>query len=321
MIEICVGTLGTSSICETLIKAFQKAEIKVGACYSRSIAKAKELSAKYGIAKAYDDYDALLNDEEVNTVYIALPNSLHFPYAKRALLKNKHVILEKPFVLKYSEAEELRDIAYKQKRYLFEAVTSIHQNNIKKLKNMIQEIAPIHLAEFSYSKISRNYEKFKEGEMPNNFNYEMGGGALYDLGVYNIHMAYYLFGMPDKMSYMQNTIRGCDCSGVATLKYKDGLVVSCLAGKDVFASNGIVLMGERGYIKTIDVPSKPTRFIIEKKDFHKESPAELSNPYVTMLKVFKEIMESEDYKHHQDLLEHSLEVMKIMTYLDDNRKC
>ncbi len=320
MIKMCVGTLGTSSICETLIKAFQKAEIEVGACYSRSLEKAKGLCAKYDIAKAYDNYDALLSDEGINTIYIALPNSLHYSYAKKALLRNKHVILEKPFVLKYEEAKELKDIAYKQKRYLFEAVTSIHQNNIKKLKEMIKEVAPLHLAQFSYSKVSRNYEKFKAGELPNNFNYEMGGGALYDLGVYNIHMAYCLFGKPDQMAYVQNTIRGCDCSGVATLKYKDGLVVSCLAGKDVFAANGIVLMGEKGYIQTIDVPSKPTRFIIEKKDFHKESPAELTNPYVVMLKVFKKIMENEDYDQHKQLLEHSLEVMKIMTFLDEHRR-
>ena len=319
MIKMCVGTMGTSNICETLIKAFKKAEIEVGACYSRSIEKARAFCEKFEVSKAYDNFDALLDDQAINTIYIALPNALHYEYAKKALLNNKHVILEKPFTLRYAQAKELADIALGKHLYLFEAVTSIHQKNIQMLKGMIAEIAPLHLAQFNYSKVSRNYKSFKEGEMPNNFNYEMGGGALYDLGVYNIHMAYYLFGKPKYMQYMQNTIRGCDCSGAVTLKYDDGLVVSCLAGKDVFAPNGIVLMGEKGYIKTIDVPSKPTRFIIEKKDFHKESPAELTNPYITMLKVFKKIMEDEDYGRHQKFLDHTLDVMKNMDFLDQNR--
>ena len=319
MNEIRVAILGVSKIATKSAAAMRNVGFKLQAILSRDLKKAEGFKAQFDLESAYDDYDALLADPNIDVVYVGLPNTLHYEYAKKALLNNKHVSLEKPFTLRYAQAKELADIALVKHLYLFEAVTSIHQKNIQMLKGMIAEIAPLHLAQFNYSKVSRNYKSFKEGEMPNNFNYEMGGGALYDLGVYNIHMAYYLFGKPKYMNYMQNTIRGCDCSGAVTLKYDDGLVVSCLAGKDVFAPNGIVLMGEKGYIKTIDVPSKPTRFIIEKKDFHKESPAELTNPYITMLKVFKKIMEDEDYGRHQKFLDHTLEVMKIMDFLDENR--
>lgn len=79
----------------------------VFAVASRSFEKAKITADQYNIPQAYDDYHEILRDDSIDAVYIPLINSLHYPYAKEALLAGKHTIVEKPFVLHQNESEEL----------------------------------------------------------------------------------------------------------------------------------------------------------------------------------------------------------------------
>lgn len=89
---------------------------------SRDEAKAKAHAKKYGFKKHYGSYQELLDDPEIDWVYVSVPNSLHFEWSKKALLAGKHVLCEKPFTSNAKEANELVKLAKEKKLVLMEAV-------------------------------------------------------------------------------------------------------------------------------------------------------------------------------------------------------
>ena len=105
-----VGIIGTGKIvAEALYAIDSLEEIEVNAIFARphSRKRGEDFALKYDIPSVYTDYDELLKEAEVDTVYIGLVNNVHFEYAKRALESGKNVILEKPFTGTFKEAESL----------------------------------------------------------------------------------------------------------------------------------------------------------------------------------------------------------------------
>ena len=110
-----LGIVGTGTIVEEVLPVLQ--QVKGLSCYGicgtkRREAKAEKLKEQYQMKLAVSDYEKLL-DSEIDTVYIAVPNLLHFEMAKEAVLRGKHVIVEKPFALTVLEAKELFTLAKK----------------------------------------------------------------------------------------------------------------------------------------------------------------------------------------------------------------
>ena len=101
-------TVGTAKITADLIKAFKENDIEVYACCGRDLKKTEDFARANGVNMAYDDYEIALSDENIDAVYIATPNSLHFEYASKAILRHKHVILEKPFTTSAKEFKRSR---------------------------------------------------------------------------------------------------------------------------------------------------------------------------------------------------------------------
>ena len=107
MEEIRLGTIGSGFIVHNVVGNLVKMPgLRVAAVYSRSREKGEALASEYSAGKVYTDMDAFLGDPEINTVYIATPNLLHYEQAKAALLAGKHVILEKPFCTREKYARE-----------------------------------------------------------------------------------------------------------------------------------------------------------------------------------------------------------------------
>ena len=196
-------------------------EIELTAILGRkeSQEKIETLINKHHIKKAYYDYDELLNDDEIDTIYVALPNHLHYEYTKKALLHNKHVICEKPFTSNVNELDELIALAKQQNCLLFEAITNQYLPTFKEIKEKISEIGKISIISSNYSQYSSRYNAFKRGEILPAFDVNKSGGALMDLNVYNIHFVVGLFGAPNKVEYFANIEKGIDTSGVAILEY------------------------------------------------------------------------------------------------------
>lgn len=191
MIMVKWGVLGTASIARgCTIPGMQKAEnCELTAIAGRSLEKAEAFKSEFGFKKAYGSYEALLEDPEIQAVYIPLPNNLHYEWCMKAIKAGKNVLCEKPLAPSKKEAEELFAAAKEANVTLMEAFAYLHTPYIEALKNEIAsgtigEVRYIESAFMVQSCDPSNIRMFRK-------NY---GGAMYDLGCYCISFMVWLLG-------------------------------------------------------------------------------------------------------------------------------
>ena len=249
MKEISLGTIGSGVIVHSILDNVKRTEgIKLEAVYSRSREKGDKLAAEYGCGKVYTDMDAFLADENVNLVYIATPNLLHYEQAKKALLAGKHVLLEKPFTTKAEHARELAQIAKEKHLFLVEAAPTGFLPNFAILQEELGKIGKIKLVMSNYSQYSSRYDAVLRGEKPAIFDPDYAGGCLMDINFYNVLLNILLFGKPNSAKYHANRFPGLsDTSGVMVMEY-DGFVSTNAGAKDTWGVNFFQIEGEKGYI-------------------------------------------------------------------------
>lgn len=250
MKEIRLGTIGSGFIVHNILDAVKPVEgIRCVAVYSRSEEKGHQLAAKYEVEKVYTDMDVFLADEEINCVYVASPNMLHYEQTKKALLAGKNVLCEKPFCTKLEHAKELVSIAKENGLFLMEAVPTTYLPNYEILKRELSKIGRIKLVQGNFSQYSSRYDAFLRGELPNIFNPEFAGGCLMDINFYNVYLNVALFGMPKYVQYFPNIspLAYIDTSGVLIMQYED-FVSTNTGAKDTWGENFFLIEGEKGYI-------------------------------------------------------------------------
>ena len=246
--EIRLGTIGSNFIVHNILRHVVKTPGWVyTAAYSRSEEKAEALANQYGAARYYTDMDAFLADEEVNFVYIATPNVLHYEHAKAALLANKHVLLEKPFCPEVSLAQELRQLAWERGLILVDMTPTAFLPNLQVLKKQLPKIGRIRQVMGNYTQYSSRYDRFRAGETDNVFNSAFSGGSLMDINYYNVYLNTALFGKAQSSHYFPVIQRGIDTSGVIVLEY-EGFVSQNTGAKDCRGENFFQIEGEDGYI-------------------------------------------------------------------------
>ena len=210
-----LGIIGSGMVVKDFLSfAHELSEIKLEAITARNIENLKELQNKYNIKNIYTDIDICLENKEIDTIYVAVPNYLHYTVAKKALEAGKNVICEKPFTLKYDEAAELFEIAEGKGLILMEAITNQYQKNYLDIQDNIDNIGEIRLVECNFSQLSSRYEAFKNGIIAPVFDKSKGGGVLGDLNIYNIHFVVGLFGRSKKVHYLPNIVNDVDTSGI-----------------------------------------------------------------------------------------------------------
>ena len=249
MEEIRLGTVGSGVIVHSILDNVKVTDgIRLAAVYSRTEDKGKSLAAEYGVDKVYTDMDAFLADDEVNFVYIATPNLLHYEQTKKALLAGKNVICEKPFCTKAEQAHELVAIAKEKHLFLADAVPTAFLPNFEILKRELPKIGKVKLVLGNYSQYSGRYDQVLKGEVPNIFNPEYAGGCLMDINFYNVYLNIALFGKPQDAVYYPNIYPGLtDTSGILMMRY-DGFVSQSAGAKDTWGVNFFQIEGEKGYI-------------------------------------------------------------------------
>lgn len=249
MKEIKLGTIGSGVIVHSILDNVMVTDgITLEAVYSRNADKAAALAKEYGCQKTYTDMDAFLADESINLVYIATPNLLHFPQAKKALLAGKNVLLEKPFTTTYAHAQELASLAREKGLLLVEAAPTSFLPNFAILKNELPKIGNIKLVMSNYSQYSSRYDAVLRGEVPPVFDPAFGGGCLMDINFYNVLLNVLLFGAPKSATYHANRPAGLsDTSGIMVMAY-DGFVSTNVGAKDTWGVNFFQIEGENGYI-------------------------------------------------------------------------
>lgn len=252
-----LALLGTGKIVQELLPVLAELDIRPQALLGteRSRERAVELASRFGIAGVFFDYEELLENSGADTVYIGLPNALHFGFAQKALLRGLHVIVEKPAVPALAEFLELRRLAEDRGLILLEAMTIPHLPAFRQMKEDVLRLGPVRTAILNYSQYSSRYDAFLRGEIAPAFDPRQAGGALMDLNVYNLHLALHLFGPPEAVHYQASVRRGIDTGGVLTLGYQDK-TVACIGAKDCQGANFSCIQGEAGRMEI----SQPVSF-------------------------------------------------------------
>lgn len=215
----------------TITKDLKNTELTAIIGTKRSLDTLQELKAQYQIGAVYTDFETALLDSDFDTVYVAVPNFLHYGFAKKALENGKNVISEKPFTVKYSEFLDLKRIALEKRLILLEAITNQYLQNYLDLKKKLPELGDLKLIESNYSQYSSRYDAFEAGKVLPAFDPKKGGGALMDINIYNVHFIVGLLGRPQSVQYLPNIEREIDTSGILMLDYGNTKAVA-IGAKD-----------------------------------------------------------------------------------------
>lgn len=311
-----LAILGTGKIVEEVLPVLKEINgIELSAILStpRSIEKAEKLAELYAISQASSDYDSILANPDVDTVYVALPNHLHYDYAKKALLAGKHVICEKPFTLTLAEFEDLAKIAEQKNRILLEAITNQYLGNFASIKANLAKLGDIKIVECNYSQYSSRYDAFKRGEIAPAFDPAKGGGALRDLNIYNIHLVVGLFGKPERVQYLANMERGVDTSGILIMDYGN-FKAACIGAKDCSADIKSTIQGNKGSIAVLGpTNSMPELSLsLNGQSLTMINENSLNHRMYDEFVAFQAIIEHEDMTATKLALDHSQLVMEVL---------
>lgn len=191
------GILGTGRIARTFASDLDHiSEGVVAAVGSRSSESAESFGDAFGVALRYDSYEALVESDEVDVIYVATPHPMHFANASLALSHDKPVLVEKAFTMNAAEARELVAIARARNLFLMEAMWTRFLPHVGAVRSLIHEGALGDLVTIE----ADHGQWFTPDPTSRLFDPALGGGALLDLGVYPVSFASMLLGTPDRLT-------------------------------------------------------------------------------------------------------------------------
>ena len=307
-----LGIVGAGMIVKDFLSfTHELPEIKLEAIVARNIENLKNLQNIYNIKQIYTDLDECLSNPSIDTIYVAVPNNLHYSVAKKALEAGKNVICEKPFTLDYHETVELFELAESKNLILIEAITNQYLPNYLEIKENLSQIGNIRLVECNFSQLSSRYEAFKKGIIAPVFDKNQGGGVLGDLNIYNIHFVVGLFGAPKNSEYYPNIVREVDTSGILILEYDEFKVV-CIAAKDTYNNSYANIQGDKGLIKVIGTLNEVPNYIIKNNEVEMKVNKNIhKHRMYSEFKKFIDVINNNDFDFMKKQKEHSLAVMEI----------
>ena len=313
-----LGIVGAGMIVKDFLSfTHEIPEIKLEAIVARNIENLKNLQSIYNIKEIFTDLDECLSNPSIDTIYVAVPNNLHYSVAKKALEAGKNVICEKPFTLNYHETVELFELAESKNLILIEAITNQYLPNYLEIKENLSQIGNIRLVECNFSQLSSRYEAFKKGIIAPVFDKNQGGGVLGDLNIYNIHFVVGLFGAPKNSEYYPNIVREVDTSGILILEYDEFKVV-CIAAKDTYNNSYANIQGDKGLIKVIGTLNEVPNYIIKNNEVEMKVNKNIhKHRMYSEFKNFIDVIDNKDFDFMQKQKKHSLAVMEIF---DKSRK-
>jgi len=186
MEKIKWAIMGTGTIANSFAKGLEfLPDAELYAVASRSIEKASEFGQKYDLKKCYGSYEEMLQDKEVDVVYIATPNNVHKENILLCLNNGKAVLCEKPFTINAKETEEVIKVAREKKLFLMEGMWTRFFPIMKKVQEWLDEndIGKVRM-------VSADFGFRREGEPEERkVSLQRAGGALMDVGVYPISFA------------------------------------------------------------------------------------------------------------------------------------
>jgi predicted dehydrogenase len=252
---------------------------------SRDPEKLQECKETYKDIKAYDNYQSLLDDPDIQAVYIPLPNGLHKEWVIKAARKGKHVLCEKPISLSSSECIEMIEECKNNKVKLMEAFMYRYTTRSKKVmelveSNVIGQIKHIY-STFSFL-LSRD----------NDYRWDInqGGGALFDIGCYSINfVGMILKKAPISMKADYVLKNGVDSRFSAILKYENDIIADISCGFDAYYNQLSHITGTEGSILIPDTFSDyEGKIIIRKDQYSEEIEVDTSEKYLMEVEDFSD---------------------------------
>lgn len=252
-----LGVIGTGWISSSFVEtAHLTKKYRLEAVFSRQLANALSFSEDFEDVSLYEELEDFL-EHDLDIIYIASPNALHFEQARAAISAGKNIIVEKPAFSNPAELSEIIALADEKKVLFFEAARNIHETAFEVVNNFLATKTIVG-ADFTYSKYSSKMSALLRGELPNKFNAAFSGGLLADLGVYLLYAAVYWFGKPKTAHYDAVVLpSGVDLSGVGSLDYGDFKVAIKCAGNlnsylpsEIYTTDGTLILDAVNGIKS-----------------------------------------------------------------------
>jgi D-xylose 1-dehydrogenase (NADP+, D-xylono-1,5-lactone-forming) len=238
-----LGLLSTARINGAILKGAQGTDrVDVVAVASRDETKAQAYASEHGLDRAHGSYEALLEDSEVDGVYISLPNSLHHAWTMQALAAGKHVLCEKPYSRRPAEVEEAFDAAAAAGLVLAEAFMYRHNPQTALARELVEadRIGRLRAitASFSFPLVDQTNVRLSE---------DLDGGALMDVGCYCISGSRLLAGEPERVFGEQTvSASGVDVAFHGTLRFPGDVISQIDASFVAPNRQRLEVVGEEG---------------------------------------------------------------------------
>ena len=251
-----VGIIGAGWIAEkAAITLNGLTQCEAYAIASRTLEKAQAFAAEWQMPKAYGSYTELINDPDVDLVYVATPHSHHYDVTKEALMADKPCLVEKAFMANYRQAKEIIDLAHARKVFLAEAIWTRYQPVVKMMRELIaSRIGTPRLVTATLG--------YSMGEKPRIMRPDLCGGALLDLGVYALNFVRMFFeaDIVSIDSQCVKSVTGMDLTNAITLVLSDGVLCNLQTSAACVGDNIGVVAGTEGnlIIDNINNPQKIT---------------------------------------------------------------
>lgn len=312
------GILATGNIATKFAGTLlQMEDQEAVACASRNLQKAEAFAENYGIKRAYGSYEELVLDKEVEAVYIATPNNLHYENCRMCLEAGKHVLCEKPFTVNAGEARALLDLAEKRGLFIMEAFWVRFLPAVKKLQKIIAsgEIGDVVWMRCEYGFAVSGARKDRK------FDSALAGGALLDIGIYNLGFVRMIMGNEQPVAVSSKAHMneyGTDDLSTVVLTYSGGRMAVATTAMGLPMGRNAVIWGTKGCIQ-IEDHQHLQRFVVKpegKEAYQVEMPFMINGFEYQILEtagsIAKGLVYSEAYGK-KDMLE-------SMELLDEIRK-
>jgi len=287
-----------------MIPALQESDgVELACVASRSADKALAAAEQFG-CEAVAGYDALIEREDIDAIYMPLPTGLHEEWCTKALVAGKHLLVEKSFAPTYAAAKRMIDQARKKNCLVFENFQFQTHSQWTAIKGYLGsgELGDVHLVRSTFGFPPLPKDNFR-------WNADLGGGALLDTGAYMAKVSQLLLGpglevLGASLEIDVNT--GVDKYGEAMFRNEAGQVAQVAFGFDYFYQCRVELLGTRGKLSTNRVFTAPPGFkpllLVEKQDEAKEIELAADNHFVNMWLWFASEVRSGRFSAHWDTL-------------------
>ena len=312
--------MGTNWLSYLYRDAILAAGDTVSAVCSRDLGRAKALGGEN--AKAYTDLEEMLKDDNIDVVYLCIPNVLHAEAALKCLRAGKHVLCEKPATVTAAQMEAIIQAAEESGKIFAEAVMNFYSPVMDRLREELKT-DPVAAVRLDYSQRSSKLDQLRAGQSFSSFDRSLFGGVLADLGCYALHFAVNLFGEPEELIASSHFIGQVDGSTSLILRY-DSFNVMISLSKCAHSMIGSEIQCDRASytLKNLSVvlgAEKHTMTEVQELDcgipvekWPIANPAVLPGVQQRVIERFDRWVAGEDLAENQRLLNQSLTVQKLI---------